>query len=99
MRARKLLVSSPRHLRPEQEAEVERLHRLALAVKQTVESSVNKDKRERVEWEALVLVTVKRLFVYLLQACYPVFQSMDLGYAWSAAITKYYVTHLVWLSL
>jgi len=48
-RARKLLASSPRDLRPEREAEVERL---ALAVKRG-ESSVNKDKRERVEQEAL----------------------------------------------
>ncbi|KAH9081873.1 hypothetical protein EDB83DRAFT_591627 [Lactarius deliciosus] len=48
-RARKLLASSPRDLRPEREAEVERL---ALAVKRG-ESSVNKDKREKVEQEAL----------------------------------------------
>ncbi|KAH9065949.1 hypothetical protein EDB87DRAFT_1554613 [Lactarius vividus] len=48
-RARKLLTSSPRDLRPEREAEVERL---ALAVKRG-ESSVNKDKREKVEQEAL----------------------------------------------
>lgn len=48
-RARKLLASSPRHLRPEREAEVERL---GLAVKRA-ESSVNRDKRERVEQEAL----------------------------------------------
>lgn len=52
-RARKLLVSSPRHLRPEREAEVERL---ALAVKR-VESFVNRDKRERVEQQALSAVT------------------------------------------
>lgn len=48
-RARKLLASSPRDLRLEREAEVERL---ALAVKRG-ESSVNRDKRERVEQEAL----------------------------------------------
>jgi len=48
-RARKLLASSPRHLRAEREAEVERL---ALAMKRA-ESSVNRDKRERVEQEAL----------------------------------------------
>ncbi|KAI9445002.1 hypothetical protein H4582DRAFT_1845149 [Lactarius indigo] len=48
-RARKLLASSPRDLRPEREAEVERL---ALAVKRG-ESSVNKDKREKIEQEAL----------------------------------------------
>ncbi|KAH9178929.1 hypothetical protein EDB89DRAFT_1929178 [Lactarius sanguifluus] len=48
-RARKLLASSPRDLRPEREAEVERL---ALAVKRG-ESSVNKDKREKVEQEVL----------------------------------------------
>jgi len=48
-RARKLLTSSPLHLRAEREAEVERL---ALAVKRT-ESSVNRNKRESVEQEAL----------------------------------------------
>ena len=52
-RARKLLASSPRHLRPEREAEVERL---VLAVKRA-ESSVNSDKRERVEQEALNAIT------------------------------------------
>lgn len=52
-RARKLLASSPRNLRPEREAEVERL---ALAVKRG-ESSVNKDKRERVEQDALGAIT------------------------------------------
>jgi ribosomal RNA-processing protein 36 len=52
-RARKLLASSPRHLRQEREAEVERL---ALAVKRG-ESSVNRDKRERVEREALSAIT------------------------------------------
>ena len=52
-RARKLLASSPRHLRPEREAEVERLE---LAVKRA-ESSVNRDKRERVEREALRAIT------------------------------------------
>ena len=50
-RARKLLASSPRHLREEREAEVERL---ALAMKRA-ESSVNRDKRERVEQEALTV--------------------------------------------
>ena len=48
-RARKLLTSSPRHLRAEREAEVERL---VLAVKRA-ESSANRDKREKVEQEAL----------------------------------------------
>ena len=38
-------------------------------------------------------------FVYSLQARYLVFQSTDLGYAWSAAITKSHVTHLYLLSL
>ena len=52
-RARKLLASSPQHLRPEREAEVERL---ALAVKRA-ESLVNRDKREKVEREALSAVT------------------------------------------
>jgi len=52
-RARKLLASSPRHLRPEREAEVERL---ALAVKRA-ESSVNRDKRENAEREALIAIT------------------------------------------
>jgi ribosomal RNA-processing protein 36 len=48
-RARKFLTSSPGHLRAEREAEAERL---ALAVKRA-ESSVNRDKREKVEQEAL----------------------------------------------
>ena len=48
-RARKLLVNSPRDLRQEREAEVERLER---AVKRA-ESAVNKDRREKVEMEAL----------------------------------------------
>ncbi|OCH92675.1 DUF947-domain-containing protein [Obba rivulosa] len=48
-RARKLLVNSPRDLRPEREAEVERLER---AVKRA-ESLVNKDKREKIEQDAL----------------------------------------------
>ncbi|KAN0134918.1 protein of unknown function (DUF947) domain containing protein [Lactarius tabidus] len=52
-RARKLLASSPRDLRPEREAEVERL---SLAVKRG-ESSVNKDKREKVEQDALGAIT------------------------------------------
>lgn len=48
-RARKLLVNSPRDLREEREAEVQRLER---AVKRA-ESLVNKDKREKIEQEAL----------------------------------------------
>ncbi|SJL05261.1 related to rRNA biogenesis protein RRP36 [Armillaria ostoyae] len=48
-RARKLLVSSPKHLRSERESEVEKLE---LAVKRA-ESAVNKDKREEVERGAL----------------------------------------------
>ncbi|KAI0756921.1 hypothetical protein C8Q80DRAFT_65573 [Daedaleopsis nitida] len=48
-RARKLLANSPRDLREEREAEVERLER---AVKRA-ESAVNKDRREKVEMEAL----------------------------------------------
>ncbi|KAF5374881.1 hypothetical protein D9758_000320 [Tetrapyrgos nigripes] len=48
-RARKLLASSPRDLRPEREAEVQRLE---LAVKRA-ESSVNRDRREEVEQKAL----------------------------------------------
>ncbi|KAI0724625.1 hypothetical protein C8T65DRAFT_704438 [Cerioporus squamosus] len=48
-RARKLLVNSPRDLRAEREAEVERLER---AVKRA-ESTVNKDRREKIEMEAL----------------------------------------------
>lgn len=48
-RARKLLTNSPRDLRAEREAEVERLER---AVKRA-ESAVNKDRREKVEMEAL----------------------------------------------
>lgn len=48
-RARKLLVNSPRDLRAEREAEVERLER---AVKRA-ESLVNKDRREKIEMEAL----------------------------------------------
>ena len=48
-RARKLLVNSPRDLREERAAEVERLER---AVKRA-ESIVNKDRREKVEMEAL----------------------------------------------
>ncbi|KAI0308005.1 hypothetical protein B0F90DRAFT_104208 [Multifurca ochricompacta] len=51
-RARKLLASSPRDLFPERVAEVERL---ALAVKRA-ESSVSRDKREKVEYEALSVV-------------------------------------------
>ncbi|OBZ79859.1 rRNA biogenesis protein RRP36 [Grifola frondosa] len=52
-RARKLLVNSPRDLREEREAEVQRLER---AVKRA-ESMVNKDQRERVEREALEKVS------------------------------------------
>jgi len=52
-RARKPLASSPQHLRSEREEEVERL---ALAAKRA-ESSVNRDKRERVEQEALSAIT------------------------------------------
>ncbi|PBL01485.1 DUF947-domain-containing protein [Armillaria gallica] len=48
-RARKLLVSSPKHLRSEREGEVEKLE---LAVKRA-ESAVNKDRREEVERGAL----------------------------------------------
>lgn len=48
-RARKLLASSPRDLREAREQEV---HRLELAVKRA-ESLVNKDKRDRIEQEAL----------------------------------------------
>lgn len=48
-RARKLLANSPRDLREDREAEVERLER---AVKRA-ESSVNKDRREKVELDAL----------------------------------------------
>ena len=48
-RARKLLANSPRDLQEERAAEVERLER---AVKRA-ESTVNKDRRERVEVEAL----------------------------------------------
>lgn len=48
-RARRMLVSSPRDLRAEREAEVTRLeHALKRA-----ESAVNRDKRERVERDAL----------------------------------------------
>jgi len=52
-RARKLLVNSPRHLREERQAEVERLE---LAIKRA-ESAVNRDKRERIESQALKRVT------------------------------------------
>lgn len=48
-RARKLLANSPRDLREEREGEVDRLER---AVKRA-ESLVNKDRREKVETEAL----------------------------------------------
>ena len=48
-RARKLLANSPRDLREEREAEVERLERTV----KRAESSVNKDRREKVELEAL----------------------------------------------
>ncbi|KAF9044563.1 DUF947-domain-containing protein [Hymenopellis radicata] len=48
-RARKLLQSSPKHLREEREAEVSKLE---LAVKRA-ESNVNRDKRTQIEREAL----------------------------------------------
>ena len=48
-RAKKLLASSPRNLREEREEEVKRLE---LAVK-TSESLVNRDRREKIEDEAL----------------------------------------------
>ncbi|KAI0778257.1 hypothetical protein BD413DRAFT_507953 [Trametes elegans] len=52
-RARKLLANSPRDLREEREAEVERLER---AVKRA-ESAVNRDRQERVQIEALSKAT------------------------------------------
>lgn len=52
-RARKLITSSPQDLLPEREKEVSRLE---LAVKRA-ESLVNKDKRDKVEREALGKVT------------------------------------------
>lgn len=52
-RARKMLGSSPRDLREEREREVQRLE---LAVKRA-ESTVNKDKREKIEQEALSRAT------------------------------------------
>ncbi|KAL1951864.1 hypothetical protein VTO73DRAFT_1013 [Trametes versicolor] len=48
-RARKLLTNSPRDLREEREAEVERLER---AVKRA-ESAVNRDRQDKVQFEAL----------------------------------------------
>ncbi len=48
-RARKLLTTSPRDLRQEREAEVQRLER---AVKRA-ESTVNKDKKDKIEESAL----------------------------------------------
>jgi len=48
-RARKLVINSPKHLREEREAEVERLER---AMKRT-ESIVNREKREHAEQSAL----------------------------------------------
>ncbi|KAH8100669.1 DUF947-domain-containing protein [Cristinia sonorae] len=48
-RARKLLATSPKHLREEREAEVQKLER---AVKRA-ESTVNRDRREKIEQEAL----------------------------------------------
>lgn len=48
-RARKLLATSPRDLREEREKEVQRLEK---AMKRT-ESLVNKDRREKIEQEAL----------------------------------------------
>jgi ribosomal RNA-processing protein 36 len=52
-RARKLLANSPRDLRSEREREIERLE---LAVKRG-ESTVNRDKREKVETDALQRAT------------------------------------------
>ncbi|KAI0361536.1 DUF947-domain-containing protein [Trametes cingulata] len=52
-RARKLLVNSPRDLREEREAEVQRLER---AVKRA-ESMVNRDRQEKVQLEALSRVS------------------------------------------
>lgn len=52
-RARKMLASSPHDLREEREREVEKLE---LAVKRS-ESMVNRDKREKIEQEALRKVT------------------------------------------
>ncbi|CCL99037.1 uncharacterized protein FIBRA_01046 [Fibroporia radiculosa] len=52
-RARKLLASSPRDLREERQLEVQRLEQ---ALKRA-ESSVNKDRREKVEQDALEKVT------------------------------------------
>ena len=52
-RARKLLTNSPRDLREEREQEVQRLER---AVKRA-ESTVNKDRQEKVNQEALSKVT------------------------------------------
>ena len=49
VRARKLLISSPRHLRPEREEEVQRLE---LAIKRA-ESTVNRERREEAERQAL----------------------------------------------
>jgi ribosomal RNA-processing protein 36 len=51
-RAKKLLISSPRHLREEREQEVARLE----SALKRAESSVNRDKRERVEQQALARV-------------------------------------------
>jgi ribosomal RNA-processing protein 36 len=48
-RARKLLAASPRHLREERGVEVEKLER---AVKRA-ESSVNRDKQEKIQENAL----------------------------------------------
>lgn len=48
-RARRLLMNTPRDLREEREAEVERLER---AIKRA-ESTVNKDRQEKVQMEAL----------------------------------------------
>lgn len=48
-RARKLLINSPHDLREEREAEVQRLER---AVKRA-ESTVNRDRQEKVQLEAL----------------------------------------------
>lgn len=52
-RARKLLVTSPQHLRDEREEEV---NKLELAVKRA-ESLVNRDRRQQIEKEALQKIT------------------------------------------
>jgi len=54
-RARKLLASSPRHLREEREQEIERLERTM----KRAESQVNKDKRDKIEQNALQRVAAE----------------------------------------